>query len=492
MSQILLTTLNARFHHSSFGLRYLMAQLGELQEFAEIKEFIIKKPPEEIVNEILAAEPLIVGIGVYIWNTKPVLEVVKLLKARRPEIMLVLGGPEVSFETETQELYKVADHVFKGESDFLFRDFCAAYLLDGTHPREKLISGLLPAIDQIKMPYHLYTDQDIKNRVIYVEASRGCPYKCEYCLSSLDVSVRNFPIEPFLHQMQVLMDRGARQFKFVDRTFNLSPTISRAILQFFLERISLGLFLHFEMVPDRLPAELRDLIQKFPKGSLQFEIGIQTWNPKVAANVSRRQNYDRIRENLWYLREHTGVHTHADLIVGLPGETIESFGAGFDALSELQPDEIQVGILKRLKGAPINKRTEAFKMVYSQVPPFQIQSTDCLSEEDVKMMETFHAYWDRIANSGRLNNFMARFRAGVERSLFWEFFKLTRFVWFRVERNHSLHFEELVDLLAEYAISDLGWPSDETHALLEADLDKVGSMKRKVGIAGKTRQALHL
>lgn len=491
MSRIVLTTLNARYHHSSFGLRYLYAQLGELQSHAVLREYIIKKPAAEIVEDLLALNPEIIGIGVYIWNTSQVLEVARLLKARRPEVMLVLGGPEVSFETESQELFSVSDYVFKGESDFTFRDFCQDYFLRGVRPAQKIIAGPLPAIEQIKMPYNLYTQEDVRNRVIYVEASRGCPYKCEYCLSSLDVSVRNFPLEGFLEEMQGLLDRGVRQFKFVDRTFNLSPSTSRRILQFFLDRIHLGLFLHFEMVPDRLPQELRDLICQFPKGSLQFEIGIQTWNPAVAANVSRRQNYDRIRENLLFLREHTGVHTHADLIVGLPGETLESFAKGFDSLSELQPDEIQVGILKRLKGAPINKRTEAFKMDYSLQPPFQVQSTNCLSEDEVRMMETFHSYWDRIANSGRLNHFMARFRAGVERSLFWDFFNMTRALWSKFQRNHSLHFEELVDELSEYAIQELGWEANETYDLLEADLDKVGSMRRRDGLGGRQRQNRH-
>lgn len=492
MSKIVLTTLNARYHHSSFGLRYLFAQLGELQSQALIKEYIIKKPAQEIVDDLMVLKPMLIGVGVYIWNTSQVLEMVRLLKQQYPEVLVVIGGPEVSFETETQPLFELVDYVFKGESDFLFRDFCSKYLDEGHLPDGKIISGPLPDINQIRMPYSLYSEEDVRNRVIYVEASRGCPYKCEYCLSSLDVSVRNFPIDPFLTEMQILMDRGVRQFKFVDRTFNLSPSISKSILKFFLDRVHLGLFLHFEMVPDRLPLELRELIEQFPKGSLQFEIGIQTWNPRVAANVSRRQNYDKIKENLIYLREHTGVHTHADLIVGLPGETLDSFAAGFDALSELRPDEVQVGILKRLKGAPINKRTEAFKMVYSEQPPFQILSTDSLTSDEIKMMETFHSYWDRIANSGRLNHFMSRFRSGAEGSFFWKFFALTRFLWSKFGRNHSLHFEELVDHLAEYAIQDLGWSESETYDLLEADLEKVGSMKRKSGLGGRKRQEMHL
>ena len=492
MTPIVLTTLNARYHHSSFGLRYLMAQLGELQSQAVIKEFIIKKPVSEIAQELLALNPRLIGIGVYIWNAQQVLELVQVLKSIRPEVLVVLGGPEISFETETQELYRLCDFVFKGESDFSFKNFCQDFLLRGQLPKEKIISSVLPKIEEIVLPYDLYNEEDVRNRVIYVEASRGCPYKCEYCLSSLDTSVRNFPLEAFLSQMQALLDRGVRQFKFVDRTFNLSPKISGSILQFFLDRMHLNLFLHFEMVPDRLPQELKIQIQKFPKGSLQFEIGIQTWNPEVAANVSRRQNYKLIAENLVFLKSETGVHTHADLIVGLPGETLESFGCGFDELKKLGPDEIQVGILKRLKGAPINKKSEKFQMVYSDTQPFQIISTSTMSTEEIRKMDLFQSFWDRINNSGRFRVYMAGFenQLGSE-SFFWSFFKLAQYLGNRFHRAHSIHYEDLVDAVLDYSVQELKWAEPVVRLWLEQDMDRVGSIKRKT-FSGLKRQSRHL
>ncbi len=349
---IILSTLNARYIHASLGLRYLRANLGENRERAQILEFTTKRPAQEIAHEILRHEPSLVGFGVYIWNTDQTLEVVKHLKKARPELLIVAGGPEISFETETQELYHCVDFVFKGESDHSFRDFVRNWRM-GILPEKKIISAPLPKIAEIVLPYDEYSDHDLAHRTVYVEASRGCPYKCEYCLSSLDISVRGFPLDPFLTALERLLERGAKQFKFVDRTFNLSPTTSTRILGFFLERMKPGLFLHFEMVPDRLPDELKALIEQFPPGSLQFEIGVQTWSETVAKLVSRRQNYEKVRENFKYLKSRTGVHTHADLIVGLPGETWESFAEGFNQLYALEPDEIQVGVLKRLKGAPI-------------------------------------------------------------------------------------------------------------------------------------------
>ena len=184
--------------------------------------------------------------------------------------------------------------------------------------------------------------------------------------------MRQVPLPALLDQLQRLLDRGVKQFKFVDRTFNLNVNVSRAILEFFLARYQQGHFFHFEMVPDRLPEALREIIAAFPPGALQFEVGIQTFNEEVGGLIKRRQNYDRLEENFHFLRGQTGVHIHADLIVGLPGETVESFGTGFDRLIALRPQEIQVGILKRLRGTPIVRHDTEWQMIYNPHPPYEI------------------------------------------------------------------------------------------------------------------------
>jgi len=437
-TKILLATLNSNYCHSSFGLRYIYANLEELQSETSLVEFTIKQNPTLIAEQILAHHPQIVGLGVYIWNTEQTEAVIDELRKQNPELCIVLGGPEVSYESETQNICEKANFIIKGESDFLFRDFCRDFL-NGNISQKKFISGVLPDIQQIKSPYKYYSDEDIKNRVIYVEASRGCPYKCEYCLSSLDKSVRNFPLDTFLNELESLVERGVRQFKFVDRTFNLSPSISTKILEFFLARVDLGLFLHFEMVPDRLPEELKNLILRFPRGSLQFEVGIQTWNPQVAVHVSRRQNYTKVEENLKFLHEKSGVHTHTDLIVGLPGETIESFAQGFDRLAALSPDEIQVGILKRLKGTPIIRHDKEFAMNYSLKPPFQILSTKHITGDELISMNHFAKTWDLVANSGNFPRWFKQFKKLHEgTSLFYEVKKLSDFLVSRLDHLHSL------------------------------------------------------
>ena len=418
MADIVLTTLNAKFIHAAFGLRYLMANLGELKSRACLVEFDINQRPLDIAEILLAQNPNIIGFGVYIWNVGPTAEVIGAIKRIRPEIKFILGGPEVSYETEEQQIVQLADHVITGEADLKFAEVCRTVLErrpparpDGTcnsehavpeagAPLPKVIPAELPDFSQIALPYDLYTDDDLAHRIIYVEASRGCPFTCEFCLSSLDIPVRQAPLDHFLGEMQKLMDRGLKQFKFVDRTFNLNVATSKAILEFFLARYQPGHFFHFEMIPDRLPESLREIIARFPPGALQFEVGVQTFNPEVAELISRKQDCNNLADNFHFLRGQTGVHIHADLIVGLPGETVESFAAGFDRLIALGPQEIQVGILKRLRGTPIVRHDAEWQMIYNPHPPYEILQNKLIDFPTMQRLRRFARYWDMVGNSG--------------------------------------------------------------------------------------------
>jgi radical SAM superfamily enzyme YgiQ (UPF0313 family) len=452
MPDIVLTTLNAKFIHAAFGLRYLFANLGELQPRAVIAEFDINLRPLDIAEALLAREPRILGLGVYIWNVTQTTEVVAVIKRLRPEVKIILGGPEVSYETAGQKIVEFADHVITGEADLKFAEVCRVLLnavpLTLTHSRgereqqsqfsvksnspsnhpafglasggkpvlphpsgegrgeglPKIIPAELPDLARLELPYDFYAEADIAHRIVYVEASRGCPFTCEFCLSSLDIPVRQVPLDKFLAAMQRLLDRGLKQFKFVDRTFNLHIATSKAILEFFLARYQPGMFFHFELVPDRLPEELRAVIVKFPPGSLQFEVGIQTFNPEVGQNISRRQNYERLAENFAFLRSETSIHIHADLIVGLPGETLASFAAGFDKLIALGPQEIQVGILKRLRGTPIVRHDVEWQMIYNPQPAYELLQNKLLDFATMQRLRRFAKYWDLVGNSG---NFVA-------------------------------------------------------------------------------------
>lgn len=400
MPDIVLTTLNAKYIHAAFGLRYLLANLGPLRERARLLEFDINQRVLDVAEILLAQNPKIIGLGVYIWNVTPATELVATLKRLRPDVVVILGGPEVSYETEQQEIVRLADHVITGEADLKFAEVCGLLLENQPANLPKIIPASLPEFSQLALPYDFYDQADVAHRVIYVEASRGCPFTCEFCLSSLDIPVRAALLDRFLAELQKLLDRGVRQFKFVDRTFNLNIATSTAILEFFLARHQPGNFYHFEMIPDRLPAELRAMIGKFPPGTLQFEVGVQTFNETVGGLISRRQNHARLEENFHYLRSQTGVHIHADLIAGLPGETLESFAAGFDRLIALRPQEIQVGILKRLRGTPIIRHDADWGMVYNPQPPYEILRNKLIDFAAMQKLRRFARHWDLVGNSG--------------------------------------------------------------------------------------------
>src|SRR2546423_5752490 len=206
--EIVLTTLNARYAHASFALRYLMANLPEtLRDRAAMIEFDIAQRTNDVLERIVALEPKIVGVGVYIWNAAESACLIADLKRVRPEIVVILGGPEVSYETEQQQIVRDGDFVITGEADLAFGQLCEK-LLRGARPLTKVIAAELPQFDRVKLPYELYSDEDLAHRVVYVEASRGCPFKCGFCLSSLDVPVRNVPLDDFLPAMQRLLDPG--------------------------------------------------------------------------------------------------------------------------------------------------------------------------------------------------------------------------------------------------------------------------------------------
>jgi len=461
MSEIVLTTLNARYSHTSFGLRYLMANMGNLRACTQMLEFDIRGRTADVAAAVLAYDPRIVGIGVYIWNVTPAAALIAALKEARPDLIIIVGGPEVSYEIDQQEICRAADYVVTGEADFTFPRLCTE-LLDGRAPKDRIVGSEPVDVQKLVLPYALYTDTDIAKRVIYVEASRGCPFTCEFCLSSLDIPLRRFPMEPLLEAFQSLLDRGVREFKFVDRTFNLSIPYSMKLLEFFLERYRPGLFLHFEMIPDRLPSELRDIISCFPPGSLQFEVGVQTFNKDVAERIRRKQNYEKTVENIEYLLHETKSYIHADLIFGLPGESWESFAAGFDRLVALGPQEIQVNILKRLRGTPITRHDEEWQVEYSPEPPYEVLRNRDLDAAAMKRLRHFARYWDLYANSGNfLETAPMIWRDG---SPFAQFMAFSQWLYERTKRTHAL----ALDALAEHLFAFLSErPGANQQALAE-------------------------
>ncbi len=447
MKNILLVTLNAKYIHASLGLRYLYANLAELQSDAAIREFTIKTRPIDIVESLLEEEPSIKGFGIYIWNIEETYAVIAQLKIVAPHIKVIVGGPEVSYETESHPIRQLADYIVTGAADLSFYQLCKD-ILDRCAPVEPIVRSKPVKLEQLAMPYQYYNNDDLAHRLIYVEASRGCPFKCEFCLSALDKTSYPFDLDTFLNEMENLYQRGARHFKFVDRTFNLKVANSLKILDFFLDKLAIApddpVFLHFEVIPDHLPEKLKDALVKFPAGTLQFEVGIQTFNSDVQQLISRKQSNDKSKQNLMWLRQNTQAHIHADLIFGLPGETFESFASSFNELYACQPHEIQVGILKRLKGSPIIRHTDEFQLRFNPLPPYNILSNRDVSFHDLQQMNRFARYWDMLGNSGRFTHSLPML---IDDNPFDRFMQLTDWLFEQTGQTHQINLKRLFELL---------------------------------------------
>ena len=488
---ILLSTLNARYAHASLGLRYLLANMGPLQEQTELHEFVIGAKTTEVVERLLAKRPRIIGFGVYIWNVEETTKVVAMLKRVAPEVVIVLGGPEVSFESGEQQIVQLADYLVTGWGDVTFPKLCGD-ILHGPKPLMKVHAGVQPPMADITLPYALYTDNDIAHRTIYVEASRGCPFKCEFCLSALDKTAWPFDLDNFLAELESLHARGARLFKFVDRTFNLNIKTSLKIMQFFLDKLAADptdpVYAHFELVPDHLPDALKDGISKFPPGALQFEIGIQSFNPEVQALVSRRQDNVKAADNIRWLMEHSHAHLHVDLIAGLPGEDMASFARGFDQLVALKPHEIQFGILKRLRGTPIIRHTEHYKMVFDPYPPYTILATSLIDFTTMQRLVRFARYWDLVANSGR---FAQTIGPLLGEAPFANFMAFSDWMYAKTDATHRIALDKLAALVVQW-LQTQGMSLAEASELVGRDYAGKTSENIKQVSTAPARQARHM
>ena len=505
--RIVLATLNARYIHASLGLRYLLANMArhggaDLRAATVLREYTLARPVAQVVADLVAtlgptAAP-IVGFGVYIWNVVQTTEVVRQLKALRPDVRVVLGGPEVSHELEGQPIVALADYVITGWGDVSFPRLCRA-LVHGPRPLMKVIAGEQPPLEEIDLPYAEFSDDDLAHRLLYVEASRGCPFKCEFCLSALDKTAWAFDEDAFLAELHTLVRRGARNFKFVDRTFNLKIDASIRILQFFLDQMAArpaeAFFIHFEVVPDHLPDRLKDAIAQFPPGVLQFEIGIQSFDVDVQQRISRRQDNAKTQANLRWLLDHSHAHLHTDLIFGLPGESWQTFAQGFDQLYAIGPHEIQLGVLKRLRGTPLANRSlpgavPEHGMVYEAAPPYTVQRNDAVSADEVQAFIRLARYWDLVANSGRFGNTMPLVMQGGKAPLsaFAAFADFAQWMWHSSAitqgKTSGLSPEDLVDTLFDYLTTRRGLTPADVRAALVADYVASGARANPQSLQG--------
>lgn len=448
------------------GLRCLRANLGSWRERCVILELDPRSDAASHAERILSLRPRIVGLGVYIWNVGALERVAGLLKRAQTGLTLVLGGPEISHAWADRPIADAADYIVRGDGEVAFAELCGD-LLVGRRPADRVVERGRPELSALARPYDEYSDADLRTRFTYVETTRGCPFHCAFCLSSRDPVVRRWPLKETLADLDRLIRRGARRFKFVDRTFNLDPDRAERVLRFLLERMRPGLVTHFELVPGRLPDRVRDLLRRFPPDSLRLEVGVQTFDETVAARVGRRQTNAEVEETLRFLRRETRAHVHADLLAGLRGEGLSSFGRGFDRLLALGPAEIQVGILKRLHGTEVAVHGDEWGLVFDPVPPYPVLQTPDLQPEELARLSRMSRYWERLGNRGRLPRTLPLlWRDG--RSPFEAMMQLSDALFVRFRVTHGIAERDLVAAFAA-RLMEQGVPRSEILESLSLD-----------------------
>lgn len=469
---IILTTLNARYSHTSIGLRYLYANLKELQSHSEIQEYTIKEKPLTIAENLLKKKPFIIGFGIYIWNALETQQVIHFIKKVSPETHIILGGPEVSY-SPLRVHFDQADFIIQGEADLAFHQLCQT-LIDNRQPQDAIFKAKPFKLEDIKLPYSHYSNHDLKHRITYIEASRGCPFTCEFCLSSLDQKVRKFDIDILLKQLEDLWIRGGRNFKFIDRTFNLSQYVTNKILDFFLDKKP-PFFVHFEMIPDHFPENLKEKMTRFEATTLQLEIGIQTLNPAISTQLKRKLKVDKIKKNLKFLSQKTRAHLHLDLIVGLPGESLDSFANNLNTLVELVNCEIQIGILKKLSGTSLYRHDSQYDMIYSDIPPYDILENNLIPFYKMQEMKRFARFWDLTYNSG---NF--KYSIGLlwpDGKVFQHFLKFSNWLYKETQSTWNISLSRLSEYIYIFLTEQQHQPSEVVALSLLKDLSRIKGRK---------------
>jgi radical SAM superfamily enzyme YgiQ (UPF0313 family) len=421
--KVLITAIDSKFIHSNLAVRYLKSFTKDMNYEGKIKEFTINDREGRILEEIIKENPDIVAFSTYIWNVELISRVANLIKRVNPKIEILYGGPEVSFDSRSFLKNNVGEYVIEGEGEKTYRDFILYKLgeikleeVKGLHYKIDDIvysneKRPLMSMDEIAFPYE--EDEDLSNKIVYYEASRGCPFNCKYCLSSTSHGVRFLEINRVLNDLMYFINKKVRLVKFVDRTFNCNHKFSMAIWDFLIKQDTNTQF-HFEISADILKDEEIKLLANAPKGRFRFEVGVQTTNDEVLRNINRFVNFSDIKEKVLELESLKNIDQHLDLIAGLPGEDYDSFKKSFNEVYEIHPEEIQLGFLKLLKGSSMREDADKYKMEYSPYPPYEILRTNKISYEELLKLKKVEEMVDKYYNSQKFNFIIRYFEEKFE------------------------------------------------------------------------------
>lgn len=412
-----LSTLNAKYIHTSLSIRYLKAYAQPEYE-VELAEYTIKDPAMNIVTDLHAKKPEVIGFSCYIWNIEETIKVIKMLKKINPSLIIVLGGPEVTYDTrEWMDKIPEVDFIIIGEGEQSFKQ-----LLDELNGEQNFdnVSGIAyreenkvqikpqrNKVDLKVLPSPFRFEEDLKHlskRVTYIETSRGCPFSCQFCLSSIEVGVRYFDREKVKEDIRFLMENGAKTIKFVDRTFNISRSYAMEMFQFLIDEHKPGTVFQFEITADIMrPEVIQFLNDHAPKGLFRFEIGVQSTNDATNELVMRKQNFNKLTRTVTMVKEGGKIDQHLDLIAGLPEENYDSFKKTFNDVFELRPEELQLGFLKMLRGTGLRLRAEHHGYVYMDHSPYEILKNNVLSFEDITKIKQVEDVLEKYWNDHRMD-----------------------------------------------------------------------------------------
>lgn len=416
--KILLTAINSKFIHSNLAVRYLKSFTRDINYDCKIREFSINDREEKILEEIIKESPDVVAFSTYIWNIEMIKRLSNLIKMVDESIEILYGGPEVSYDSQNILKELNGEYIIEGEGEKTYREFVEYklgerdinsirglyYKIDG----DIAFNGKRPLMNMNEIVFPYEEDENLDNKIVYYEASRGCPFNCKYCLSSTVHGVRFLDVERVKKELKYFIDKEVRLVKFVDRTFNCNHKFTMAIWEFLINQDTNTQF-HFEISADILKSEELELLRKAPKDRFQFEVGVQTTNDDVLNRINRFVNFSDIKEKVDELLQIRNIKQHLDLIAGLPGEDYTSFKKSFNDVYSIEPEEIQLGFLKLLRGSSMREEAEDYGMKYSPYPPYEILKTKDISYNELLKLKKVEAMVDKYYNSQKFNNIIKYF-----------------------------------------------------------------------------------
>jgi radical SAM superfamily enzyme YgiQ (UPF0313 family) len=464
--KILLVGINAKYIHSNLAIHYLKAYAQEYASNITLKEFTINQYTEDILLKIYKEKPDFIGFSCYIWNMSMVLELSRELKKLLPGIKIWLGGPEVSFDAKNQltnhtfvdgimygegeETFLQVLHFYMGQTNSLALVSGIAYRENVLEKEEIILNPPRREIDLSLVPFPYEDMKEFENKIIYYETSRGCPYSCSYCLSSVDKRVRMRDVELVKKELKIFLNYKVPQVKFVDRTFNCNHKHTLAIWQFIIDNDNGITNFHFEISADILSDEEISLLNSMREGLVQLEVGVQSTNDATIQAITRHMDLSKLKRVVAKIQEGKNIHQHLDLIAGLPYEDINTFRNSFNEVYEMNPDQFQLGFLKVLKGSAMHRQSLKWGIVYRSAPPYEVLYTNWLTYEDVLKLKRVEEMVEVYYNSGQFE-YSVKFLLHFFESPFDFYLSLGDFYEVNGldERNHTRikRYEILIDFL---------------------------------------------